>query len=479
GSAGIEKLNAAWGNVFWSMEYRSWAEIDLPNLTVTEANPAHWLDFWRFASDEVVSYNRLHVEIIRKHSPGRFVTHNFMGLFTEFDHFDVGQDLDFASWDSYPLGGTNESPALTEAEKIAYAATGHPDMAAIGHDAMRAVGRGRFWIMEQQPGPVNWASFNPAPKPGMVRLWSWEAFAHGAEVVSYFRWRQAPFAQEQMHAGLNRPDGKLDLGGEEAMRVARELEAVALEPPAQAPVALVFDYQAAWMLNIQPQGADYRYTEMVFRWYEGVRSLGLDVDFVRPGADLRGYKLVVVPSLPLVTERAAEAFAAADGLVLFAPRCGSKVEGFQIPPELPPGPLKGLLPLTVWRVESLRPGTGQAVSGAAEGMVERWREHVETDLKPLSLFADGSGALYRHGRAFYMAGWPDRALLDGTLRMLADEAGLPALRLPEGIRLRRRGGLAFAFNFGASAQSLPVPHGTRFVLGGPQLAPQDVAAWRV
>ena len=28
------------------------------------------------------------------------------------------------------------------------------------------------------------------------------AFAHDAEVVSYFRWRQAPYAQEQMHAGL-------------------------------------------------------------------------------------------------------------------------------------------------------------------------------------------------------------------------------------------------------------------------------------
>ena len=66
---------------------------------------------------------------------------------------------------------------------------------------------GRWWVMEQQPGPVNWAPYNPEPAEGAVRLWTWEAIAHGAEVVSYFRWRQAPFAQEQMHAGLNRPDG--------------------------------------------------------------------------------------------------------------------------------------------------------------------------------------------------------------------------------------------------------------------------------
>jgi beta-galactosidase GanA len=39
--------------------------------------------------------------------------------------------------------------------------------------------------MEQQPGPVNWAAYNPAPHPGAVRLWTFEAIAHGAEVVSY------------------------------------------------------------------------------------------------------------------------------------------------------------------------------------------------------------------------------------------------------------------------------------------------------
>ena len=60
--------------------------------------------------------------------------------------------------------------------------------------------------MEQQPGPVNGPPWNPDPLPGMARLWAREAFAQGAEAVRYFRWRQAPFGQEQMHAGLLRPD---------------------------------------------------------------------------------------------------------------------------------------------------------------------------------------------------------------------------------------------------------------------------------
>ena len=96
----IDALNTAWGTVFWSMEFRSFDEIDLPVGTVTEAHPTHRLDYRRFASDEVVRYNRMQTEIIRAHSPQRPVAHNFMQLFTEFDHYKVAADLDIATWDS-------------------------------------------------------------------------------------------------------------------------------------------------------------------------------------------------------------------------------------------------------------------------------------------------------------------------------------------------------------------------------------------
>ena len=129
-----------------------------------------------------------------------------MGRITDFDHFDVGEDLDIASWDSYPLGFLLDRAGATETEKNNFLRQGDPDFQAFHHDLYRAVCGGRWWVMEQQPGPVNWAPYNPEPLPGMVRLWTWEAFAHGAETVSYFRWRQVPFAQEQMHSGLLQPD---------------------------------------------------------------------------------------------------------------------------------------------------------------------------------------------------------------------------------------------------------------------------------
>ena len=85
------------------MEYENFDQIDLPNLTVTQPNPSHVLDFRRFSSDQVISFNRLQTDIIKSYSDAP-IAHNFMGKTTEFDHFKVGEDLDIASWDSYPLG---------------------------------------------------------------------------------------------------------------------------------------------------------------------------------------------------------------------------------------------------------------------------------------------------------------------------------------------------------------------------------------
>ncbi len=159
-----DQLNEAWGSVFWSMELTSFDDVALPNLTVTEPNPATRLDFWRFHSDQVAAYDKMQCEIIRKHSPGRWITHNFMGFVSDFDHFKVGDNLDLASWDSYPIGFVEKFP-FTEDERNRWAETSHPDIAPYHHDLYRAVGKGRFWVMEQQPGPVNWAPWNPCRSP--------------------------------------------------------------------------------------------------------------------------------------------------------------------------------------------------------------------------------------------------------------------------------------------------------------------------
>ncbi|HEY8572252.1 beta-galactosidase [Phenylobacterium sp.] len=476
----VDALNRAWGAVFWSQEYRTFEEVDPPLLTVTEANPSHRLDYNRFASEEVASFNRLQVEIIRRLSPGRDVTHNFMGFYTEFDHFDVGRDLDVATWDSYPLGFL-EQFWFSADEKQRYLRQGHPDISAFHHDLYRGVGRGRWWVMEQQPGPVNWARYNPAPLPGMVRAWTWEAFAHGAEVVSYFRWRQAPFAQEQMHAGLNRPDNVLDQGGVEAREVAAEIATLGSSGASRrGHVALVFSYEADWQFSIQPHAQGFRWLQLAFEMYAALRRLGLDVDILPPEADFSGHALVVAPSLPILDDQTLDALAASGAVVLFGPRTGSRTREGHIPQTLPPGPLQRRLPLRVVRVESIRPGAGPTVEhGGAEYGARLWREVLECDLPALAMFTEGGVAWTRSESWHYLATWPETALLDIVIATVAQEARLPLQRLEEGVRLRRLGDVQFAFNFAPEARRTPAPEDASYVLGGPELPVAGVAAWRV
>lgn len=474
----VGALNRAWGNVFWSMEYRSFDEIDPPNLTVTETNPSHRMDYQRFASDEVVSFNKLQADIIHRLSPGRDVLHNFMAFTTDFDHFELSRDLDATAWDSYPIG--NLGSGWLRDEKTRYLRQGHPDIQAFHHDLYRACGRGRWWVMEQQPGPVNWAQWNPAPIPGMVRAWTWEAFSHGAEVVSYFRWRQVPFAQEQMHAGLNLPDSSVDVGGREAAQVAKEIAAIGLLPQvAKAEVAIVYAYDADWMTIIQPQGRGFRWIKYAFEAYAALRALGIDVDFVSPDADLRGYKLVIVPPLLNAEEGFAAAVAASDAVVLLGPRTGSKTRTITIPEGLPPGSLQRLLPLQVTRVESLPPGITVDVEHSGRHFTAgAWREFVRTSLKPVATFENGDGAWYRKGKVHYLAAWPDAELMSYVTASVAMEAGVAMTAMPEGVRIQKRGALTFAVNYAPETRPTPAPKGATFVLGGAELPPAGIAAWK-
>ena len=458
-----QALNRAWGNVFWSMDYASFDEIALPNLTVTEANPDHVMAFRRFASEEVAGFNRVQTEIIRRHSSAP-IAHNYMGQITDFDHFATGADLDIAAWDAYPLGFLSDRLPASPEHKRRFVRQGDPDFQAFHHDLYRAVGRGRWWIMEQQPGPVNWAPWNPDPLPGMARLWAWEAFAHGAEAVCYFRWRQAPFAQEQMHAGLLRPDSAAAPAFAEAECVARELAEMPEVSTARADAALVFDYASAWAWETQAQGRDFSYFRLVFEIYRGLRRLGLNIDILPPdAADLAAYPLVLAPGVATLSAPLLAALAAHEGTALIGPRSNAKTAEFATPVPLPPN-LPGL-DATIARVESLPPDV--PVPLAAGGNFRHWREKIETRAEVVEASSDGWPALIRAGGLHYLGGWPDDEALARILQVLCDRAGIETDPLPEGLRRRDSATHRFLFNYNAvpvewGGQTLPAA-GVRWV----------------
>ena len=185
---------------------------------------------------------------------------------------------------------------------------------------------------------------------------------------------------------------------------------------------------------------------------------------------------MLAPSLPIVSEEAVEAFAAASGLVVFGPRSGSKTRNFAIPPTLPPGPLQRFLPLRVIEVSSLRPHVRIPLRGAVSGCAKRWRENVETRAEALAAFDDGAPALVGKDNYLYLAGWLDERALHELMALACRMAGLSTARLPEPVRLRRRGEFTFAFNYGA--EPWVAPFGGEALLGGREVAPRGVSVWR-
>jgi beta-galactosidase len=441
----IDALNTAWGNVFWSMEYNGFDQIDLPNLTVTEPNPAHSLAFRRYASDQVVAFNRLQVDLIKAQSAAP-VAHNYMGRITDFDHYKVGDDLEIASWDSYPMGFLEDRVGADAAHQKAFARQGDPDFQAFHHDLYRAVGKGRWWVMEQQPGPVNWAPYNPAPLDGMVRLWSWEAFAHGAEAVCYFRWRQAPMAQEQMHAGLLRPDSEEAQAMSDVRQMRNELLDAPEVHPAQARVGLIFDYDADAAWAVQPHGAGLSYFGLVFEAYKALRKLGLSIDILRPETrDFGGYDLILAPGLMHMPEELKQALIQQNAQVLIGPRSAARDADMTIPVPLPPA-LPGV-DVTVDRVESLRPDSPEPLdlSGAFTG----YREILTGGAAVTLRTQDGHPAIMSQGSTHYLAGWPDAEGWTTVLTPLCAQAGLDVIDLPEGLRRRDTATETFWFNYAA------------------------------
>jgi beta-galactosidase len=468
----VEALNEAWWNVFWSMEYRSFDEIELPHSAVTECNPSHVLDFYRFSSDQVVSYNKLQVDIIRKSDPNAVITHNGMMYFGDFDHFKLARDLDVITWDSYPLGMLEES-TLPDEVKARFMRSGHPDMVSLMHDLYKGLKRRPFWVMEQQPGQVNWARSNPLPAPGMVRLWTHQAFAHGADMVSIFRWRAAHGSQELMHAGLNHYDGSPDRASAELKQVGEELREREKSPRLTAPrgaggdIAILLDYESLWATEIQKHAQGWSYWSLLGSWYGALRSLGQDVDIVHPRDALAGYRLVLAPALHLVDESLAEhltRYVSEGGHLIVGPRSGFKTLSNTVHAPAP-GPLEALMGVKIYHVDSLRPGaTGEIALAGKTYTYHTWADLLTpTAAEVLGTYETkayaGSAALTRNevglGLCTTFGAWGDLELNRAVFAPPFEDLGLETLELPDHLRLSRRDGLLYLFNFLDEAQPLP------------------------
>ena len=477
----IDTLNRSWNTKFWGGRFGDFDEIQLPVGSVTAPSPALELEFMRYSSGRVARFIGMQSGIIRKHSPGRPVIHNFMAGSYDFDHRRAAAHLDIAGFDSYPLGNLIEGH-LSIDEKASWLRIGAPDYQGFHCDMYRELGQCGMWVVEQQPGPVNWASYNPAPVDGAVRLWIWMAYAHGADTVLYFRWRQVPFGQEQFHSALCHYDGTPDRARHEIAKVATERVRIPPTSRSRAKIALVVDYESRWAQRIHPHGLEYSGEFIAADWYRCCRELGNDVDIVGPETELLCYRLVLVPDMVISRDGFVSRLLDSQAQVVLGARCGSFDSLMQSPPGGAPGAFRRLIDVTVRRVESLPPWHREAVEfGDREYSVTGWREHVESDEPVMARFSGGfrggAPAVLANVRTTYLAITPRGECLRRVLVDAMTRAGLPVTPAPEGIRVTFRGNIGFAFNFSGSPGMVPERPSQRFLIGARRVEPAGLSIW--
>ena len=388
----LEALNQAWGTVFWSETFTAWDQIVLPGysaLWYDDATRGHspgmLLDFYRFSSDNWVSFQDEQVREIRK-VDARPITHNFMGSYAELNTFDLVKNLDFASWDNYP-GPANES--------------GQWHVASLAHDTVRGLKNKPFWVMEQQSGPCGKSAFGATPHPGHIRLWAWQAVAHGADAIMYFRWRACLYGAEQYWHGLLGHDGIPGRRYHEAAQTGQEMQKAAERIEGSdvvAQIGMIKDFDNDWSntFHIHAQGLSNHL--VLDQYYQAFMANHYTTDVVSIRGNLDKHNLLVMPMFNVVSnEQAAKvgAYVENGGTLVLTFRSGTRNVDNSMREEVMPGPFAPICGVAVRDFDALsaRKVGVASVSGAPvsfEGQAVLWADILSLEsAETVAVYTEG------------------------------------------------------------------------------------------
>ena len=325
----LDKLNEAWGTTFWNQTYTDWKEVHIPRTTPSNnTNPHEVLDYTRFISDSACRYAKLQSDIIRKYvKPGDSITTN--GLFSNLDNQRMaGESLDFIMYDSYP------NFAFTKENYEKFSATLQDRMWSRNLTEVRAVSP-NFGIMEQQSGANGWNNrmAAPTPKPGQMTLWTMQSAAHGADYVSYFRWRTCTMGTEIYWHGILDYSGRENRRLREVREIHRKFQAIseAAGSRYEARTAVLKDYDNIWdaQLDIWHGDVDRLSQQSLFLAAQKSHT-PMDYVYLREDTtaeNLKKYQVIFYPHPVIVNQQRAailEEYVEAGGCLVLGCRSGYK-----------------------------------------------------------------------------------------------------------------------------------------------------------
>lgn len=480
----LEELNRVWNTAFWGHTFYDWDEIVLPNLLSEhfEENRSQFqgitLDYKRFNSESILECCRLEYEAIKKITPHIPITTNLMGFYKGLDYKMWAKYMDVVSWDNYPAN--EDSPA----------------MIAMSHDLMRGIKGGQpFLLMEQTPSVTNWLPYNALKRPGVMRLWSYQAVAHGADAVMFFQMRRTVGACEKLHGAV------IDHVGTNQTRVYREVQALGAElekigqetlgAVTEAKAALYFDWDNWWAAECSAgPSCELKYKEEVLNYYEAFHSLNIPVDIVGPEDDLDSYKVLAAPLLYMTKtgyDEKIRKFTQNGGIFITTFFSGIVDEHDLVILGGYPGRLRDILGIWVEEEDALP-------SGAENSFVYKGIQYPARLICDL-LHSEGAEVLstyesdfyagmpavtvnhFGKGRGYYVAARSSREFYRQFLADICEEAGILPIAEPQedleaAERRNENGRFLFLLNHGNHELEVKIQEGGREIISG-EVYPPD------
>ncbi|MEC0226427.1 beta-galactosidase [Paenibacillus alba] len=290
----LEALNSAWWTSFWAHVYTDWKQIESPAPHGENMVHGHNLDWRRFVTDQTVDFCKHEIDTVRGANPDLPVTTN-MHMIEGLDYRKFAPILDVISWDAYPTWHEQQDDSGLGASVAFY------------HDLFRSLKQKPFLLMESTPSLTNWQSVSKLKQPGMHKLSSLQAVAHGSDSVQYFQWRKSQGSSEKFHGAV------VDHAGHEHTRVFKDVaelgqtlanvsEVAGTTTPAET--AILFDWDNRWAIKDSqgPRNMGIHYEETVLAHHRAFWEEGVPVDIIGAEDDLTKYKLIVAPMLYLCRE---------------------------------------------------------------------------------------------------------------------------------------------------------------------------------
>ena len=455
----LTELNQRWGTVFWNQSYTEWSQVHLTRPTVSDSpNPHQALDEKRFFSDSAIAFAKNQVDIIRKLAPNQWITTN--GLFGHLDSHKLADEcLDFISYDSYPQFSSiypDKGPNPLLDRKWSW-----------NLSVARSISS-NFCIMEQQSGPGGWVNRMdmPAPKPGQLRLWTYQSIAHGVDMLLYFRWRTAAFGTEIYWHGIHNYDNRKNRRVLEAEQVGKELEMIGEEivgSKYQADVAIVKDYDNEWDGELDRWYGPFN-SQSEMAWFKVLQRRHIPVDalFLTKSStveDLLKYKLLVYPHSAVMPEEKANLlkdYVNRGGKIVFGCRTGYKDNSGHCYLTPMPGPVAELCGVIVDDFTMIGPNEAPpkisilGVEEHQEIIAESFNDilHVESDQTEVlgtykNAYYDGQPALVKNtfgnGDVYYYGAVFNQEIVNLLVdRMQINSPASDLLKLPEDVELSIR-----------------------------------------